>query len=102
MVILGTEYAGEMKKGIFSVMHYLMPLAGHLTLHSGCNMGANKDVTLFFGLSGTGLLLLSTRAPIQGHTCSSAVEQMPCLTPSMHEYHVFTLHFCFRTRVRPA
>jgi Phosphoenolpyruvate carboxykinase len=56
MVILGTEYAGEMKKGIFSVMHYLMPLAGHLTLHSGCNMGADKDVSLFFGLSGTGLL----------------------------------------------
>ena len=54
MVILGTEYAGEMKKGIFSVMHYLMPLRGILTLHSGCNMGADKDVTLFFGLSGTG------------------------------------------------
>lgn len=35
-------------------MHYLMPLRGVLTLHSGCNMGANKDVTLFFGLSGTG------------------------------------------------
>jgi phosphoenolpyruvate carboxykinase (ATP) len=55
MVILGTEYAGEMKKGIFSVMHYLMPQRGLLTLHSGCNMGSGNDVTLFFGLSGTGV-----------------------------------------------
>jgi phosphoenolpyruvate carboxykinase (ATP) len=54
MIILGTEYAGEMKKGIFSVMHYLMPCRDILTLHSGCNMGADNDVTLFFGLSGTG------------------------------------------------
>ena len=59
MVILGTEYAGEMKKGVFSVMHYLMPLDGHLTLHSGCNMGVDKDVSLFFGLSGTGKTTLS-------------------------------------------
>lgn len=60
MVILGTEYAGEMKKGIFSVMHYLMPLAGKLTLHSGCNVGAQGDVSLFFGLSGTGVKLPCT------------------------------------------
>lgn len=52
MVILGTQYAGEMKKGIFSVMHYLMPKRGILSLHSGCNVGANDDVSLFFGLSG--------------------------------------------------
>jgi Phosphoenolpyruvate carboxykinase len=52
MVILGTEYAGEMKKGIFSVMHYLMPKRGVLSLHSGCNIGHNDDVSLFFGLSG--------------------------------------------------
>ena len=52
MVILGTQYAGEMKKGIFSVMHYLMPKRGILSLHSGCNVGANEDVSLFFGLSG--------------------------------------------------
>ncbi|KAI3980289.1 hypothetical protein MKX01_001360 [Papaver californicum] len=52
MVILGTQYAGEMKKGLFSVMHYLMPKRGILSLHSGCNMGKGGDVALFFGLSG--------------------------------------------------
>ncbi|ERN09329.1 hypothetical protein AMTR_s00934p00009020, partial [Amborella trichopoda] len=52
MVILGTQYASEMKKGLFSVMHYLMPKRGILSLHSGCNMGRGGDVALFFGLSG--------------------------------------------------
>ena len=52
MVILGTQYAGEMKKGLFSVMHYLMPKRKILSLHSGCNMGKGGDVALFFGLSG--------------------------------------------------
>lgn len=52
MVILGTQYAGEMKKGLFSVMHYLMPKRQILSLHSGCNMGKHGDVALFFGLSG--------------------------------------------------
>ena len=52
MVILGTQYAGEMKKGLFSVMHYLMPKRKILSLHSGCNMGKDGDVALFFGLSG--------------------------------------------------
>ncbi|KAF9588944.1 hypothetical protein IFM89_017623 [Coptis chinensis] len=51
MVILGTQYAGEMKKGLFSVMHYLMPKRQILSLHSGCNMGKDGDVALFFGLS---------------------------------------------------
>lgn len=61
MVILGTEYAGEMKKGIFTVLFYTMPINHKiLTLHSSCNQGVEKgDVTLFFGLSGTGKTTLS-------------------------------------------
>lgn len=55
MVILGSQYAGEMKKGVFTIMHYLMPKRGILSLHSGCNVGANEDVSLFFGLSGEAL-----------------------------------------------
>ena len=51
-VILGTQYAGEMKKGVFSLMNYVLPKMGILSLHSGCNEGKDGDVTLFFGLSG--------------------------------------------------
>ncbi|RCK66129.1 Phosphoenolpyruvate carboxykinase [ATP] [Candida viswanathii] len=61
MVILGTEYAGEMKKGIFTLLFYIMPIKYKiLTLHSSCNQGVdNGDITLFFGLSGTGKTTLS-------------------------------------------
>lgn len=60
MIILGTEYAGEMKKGVFTYMHYLQPVKfGQLSLHSSANEGRSGDVTLFFGLSGTGKTTLS-------------------------------------------
>jgi phosphoenolpyruvate carboxykinase (ATP) len=68
MVILGTQYAGEMKKGVFTVMNYLMPLMPKrelppaeraLPLHASANIGASNDVSIFFGLSGTGKTTLS-------------------------------------------
>ena len=53
-IIMGTQYAGEIKKGLLTYMMYKMPLIDCLPLHSSANIGRNNDVTLFFGLSGTG------------------------------------------------
>ena len=59
LVIGGTWYGGEMKKGIFSVMNYYLPLRGIASMHCSANVGKNGDTAIFFGLSGTGKTTLS-------------------------------------------
>lgn len=59
-VILGTQYAGEMKKGVFTIMNYLMPKRGVLSMHCSATEGrSNGDASILFGLSGTGKTTLS-------------------------------------------